>query len=163
MEATRFGRRDAALGAVLPLLSALSLVGTVLAPHLATHNPLLLAAMSPRYPFLALAATHADAAAFAVVGFLRLTAADVSHFVLARRHGHRVRALASRWRWTAMADDVAGRLFQRFGLVLVVWSPTGKVLSMAGAAGVSGRRVAAADVAGTALQLAALYGLTRPF
>lgn len=161
MEATRFGRRDAALGAVLPVLSALSLIGTALAPHLASHNPLLLAALAPRYPFLALAARDADVAAFALVGFLRLTVADVPHFVLARRHGHRIRALACRWRLTRFVDDAVDRLFQRFGVALVAWSPTGKVLTMAGAAKLPWQRVAAADVAGTVGQLLVLYGVSR--
>ncbi|HZQ29412.1 MAG TPA: hypothetical protein VFA94_17075 [Acidimicrobiales bacterium] len=150
-----------ALVAVLPLLSALSALGTALSPHLLHAHPLLLVALAPRCPFLIAAAHHTSPGAFALVAFARLTAADAPNFLLARHHGPRIHDLASRWALSRAVDRTLARLFHRFGLVLVACSPTGKVLALAGMSDLSARRVATADAAGTLVQLAALYGLGR--
>jgi hypothetical protein len=124
-------------------------------------HPLLLVALAPRCPFLIAAAGRTSPIAFALVGFARLTVADAPNFLLARRHGPRIHDLASRWAISRAIDRTCARLFHRFGLVLVACSPTGKVLALAGMSDLSGWRVAAADGAGTAVQLAILYGLGR--
>jgi len=134
------------LGTPLGLLTAASVVGSALAPGLLAHHPLLLIALAPRGMFLMAAAPHVGMASFMVVGTLRLAAADPFHFTLGRRVlGHRF----NRHR----------ELVARIGLPVVAVHPTGPVLAAAGAAGLRPMSVAAADVAGTALQLALLHEL----
>ena len=57
---------------------------------------------------------------------------------------------------------MAARLDERRALVAVAASPTGKVLVVAGAAGVRPSRVAAADVVGTLVHLAVVYASGGP-
>lgn len=154
-------RADLLLAAVPPLLTAASLAGTGLAPLWLARRPLALIALAPRYPFLAVAAGRIPALPFFAVAFARLVAADASYFLLARRHGPRVARASHRWGPTARAHDGCARLFDRAGLLLVAASPTGKVLTLAGLSDLRAGRVAAADGAGTAAQLALLYGLGR--
>ena len=146
------------LWAALPALSALSLIGTALSPSLASGNPLLLVALAPRYPFLLLAAGKSAVIPFAVVAFVRLAAADAPSFLLARRHGHHLHAIAARWRWSRAIDAATAALFCRLGLVAVACSPTSKVLAMAGASPVAGWRVAVAAAAGTAVHVGLVCG-----
>jgi uncharacterized membrane protein YdjX (TVP38/TMEM64 family) len=147
--------------ATLPCLSVLSAVGTALAPGLLPTHPLLLVALAPRWPFLVVAARHSGPVAFALVGFARLTLADGPSFLLARHHGPRLHALASRSRVTGALDRIVTRLFDRFGLALVACSPTGRVLAAAGLSDLPGRRVARADAVGTVVQLAVVYAIGR--
>lgn len=135
----------------LGVLTAASWVGTISAPTLAATSPLALAALSPRLPFLAVAASVAPLPAFLAVGLARLVAADPSHYVMGR-DGHEW--LSRRvGRRSALAHPLAHRLrevFRTNGLVVVALRPTGIVLFGAGAAGLPPRSVAVADAAGTA-------------
>jgi hypothetical protein len=140
----------AVLGAPLAVLTAASVVGNLLASRLLSSHPLVLVALAPRAPYLAVAAGHAPFAAFVAVAVLRLCAADPSHFLLGRRHGARAAAALERRRPLAA-------LWNRLGLVLVAASPSGKVLVLAGASRLPHRRVASAAVAGTLAQVVALY------
>lgn len=135
-----------------------SAAGTLLAPHLLVANPLLLMALSPRRAYLAVAAATVPLPVFLAVGFLRLVAADPWHFLLGRVHG--VTLAEGLARRSALAGGLARRVLlwgQRTGLAVVAFSPTGKMLLLAGATGLPPRRVALADTGGTLLQLVALH------
>ena len=132
----------------LAVLSVLSLVGTALTPTLATRNPLLLVALSPRSVFVLGAASAVPAVPLLVVAALRLMVADPFHYRLGRLYGSGVAGRLGRW-------------LPRAGAPLVAASPTGKVLALAGAAGTPAARVAAADVVGTVARLVALIGAGR--
>jgi len=145
---------------VLPLviLSAASVCGSLLAPHLLVANPLLLMALSPRNIYLAGAAGSVPLPVFMAVGLLRLGAADPCYYALGRRHGPAIAAGASRR--SPLAGRIAGRLLKlgrTKGLAVVALSPTGKVLTLAGASGIRSRHVAVADAGGTLVQLIVLY------
>lgn len=142
----------AILGAPLVVLTTASVVGNVLAPGLVGAHPLLLVALAPRTPFLAMAAGQVPFVAFAGVAFLRLCAADPSHFLLGRLHGERAAAVLDRARRPTLAA-----LWDRLGLLLVGLSPTGKVLLLAGASRLPHRRVATAAMVGTLVQVGLIY------
>jgi hypothetical protein len=76
------------LDLVLPLavLSVVSAGATLAAPAL-RGNPLLLMALTPRLPFLVLAARRIGPVPFVAVGTVRLCLADPFHFRLGRRLG----------------------------------------------------------------------------
>jgi hypothetical protein len=152
---------DALLIALLSALSGLSLVGTALAPALLGRHALLLVALAPRYPFLAVAAARTPAAPFLLVACARLLAADAPNFVLARRHGGRLSRAASRWALTKAVHRTLTVAFARLGVLAVACSPTGRVLALAGASGMAPGRVAAADVLGTAAQVVAVWAVVN--
>ncbi len=70
--------------APLAVLSLVSVVGTLAAPAL-RGNPMLLITLSPRLPFLVLAASGVGFVPFVLIGTLRLCLADPFHFLLGRR------------------------------------------------------------------------------
>ena len=151
-------RLTALLAFPLAALSLVSAVGTLLAPHLLVANPLLLIALSPRRAYLAVAAASVPLSLFLAVGFLRLVAADPWHYLLGRVHGPTVaEGLAQRSSSAGRLACRLPRLGRRTGLAVVAFSPTGKMLMFAGAAGLPPRRVAVADASGTLLQLVALH------
>lgn len=144
--ADRLSTRALSLGTPLGLLTVASLAGSALAPELLAHHPLLLIALAPRSVFLVAAAPRIGMASFVFVGTLRLAAADPFHFALGRQFlGHRF--------------ERHRRVIARVGLPVVAVHPTGPVLAAAGAAGLRPTSVAAADVAGTIVQLALLHEL----
>ena len=121
-------------------------------------------ALAPRTLYLAAAAGQVPFVAFVGVALLRLCAADPSHFLLGRLHGPWAAAALDRRRprrggtvrRPARRRRLA-RLWDRLGLALVALSPSGKVLVLAGASRLTHRRVAAAAVAGTLVQVVLLY------
>jgi membrane protein DedA with SNARE-associated domain len=153
----------ALLALPIVVLSLTSAAGNVMAPHLLAANPLLLAALSPRAIHLVVAAGSAPLPVFLAVGMLRLVAADPWHYLLGRMHGPAVAEALSR-RSAGLGRLAAWilRIDQRKGLMAVAASPTGKVLMVAGAARLRPSRVAAADAAGTLVQLGVLYVSGRP-
>jgi len=162
----RFFLRDR-LGPVLPkvdvllplgILSLVSAGGTLAAPVLQRRNPLLLMALSPRLPFLLLAARRAGFLPFMVIGTVRLGLADPFHFRLGRRLG---RLRQSRGR---LARRLVGRRWARPATAAAVaLRPNGRHLALAGAVGLRISVVAALDVAGTVLYLAGLHGAAAFF
>jgi hypothetical protein len=155
-------RTTALLAAPLIVLTGASTVGNLLAPGLLTAHPLLLVALAPRTPFLAVAAGEVQFGAFVAVAFLRLCAADPSHFLLGRLHGGRATsALARRRRPGGSRRLQLPVVWERLGLVLVALAPSGKVLLVAGASRLPHRRVASAAVGGTLAQVVVLYGAGR--
>ncbi len=154
-------RATAVLSVPLALLTASSLVGTVLAPHLLVANPLVLVVLAPRTLYLTVAAGRVPLGLFLVVGLLRLAAADPSHYLLGRLHGPRLTELAQRRAGSRRMIALGLRAWHRIGLPIVALSPSGKFLVLAGASGMPHRRVAAAALGGTLVQLLALYAAGR--
>lgn len=157
--AGRVAAHRPSLDLVLPLavLSVISAAGTVAAPLL-RGNPLLLVVLSPRLPFLLLAAPRIGLGPFVVVGTARLCLADPFHFRLGRRlaaTGGPDNAPRVGGRWFAR---LAGhRLARPASGIAVAVRPNGRNLALAGAVGLRARMVAALDGAGTALYLIALH------
>lgn len=145
-----------ALWLVAPLLvlSAVSGAGTLGAPWLADW-PLLLVGLSPRLPFLAVAAHHVGVVPFLVVGTVRLCAGDPFHFLLGRRMGTAVAGTRHR-RFGLIGRLVHRPNSRRAAAVAVLVRPVGRHLALAGASGVPTRVVAALDLAGTVAYLAAV-------
>lgn len=142
---------------ILVLLSVVSMAGTLAAPALRT-NPLLLMALSPRLPFLALAAPRVALIPFLVVGTVRLCLADPVHFRLGRRLGSPGRTSAR-----LGARLVGHRLARPVSAVAVVLRPNGRHLALAGAVGLRPLLVITLDLAGTVLYLAGLHGAAGLF
>ena len=139
----------------IAVLTVVSNIGTAAAPTLATDQPLVLMALSPRLAFLTLAANKVALIPFFVVGMIRLCLADPFHFALGRRHG------------TAALDRIPGRLGRltdgvrklagRSVPVLVFLRPNGTNLAIAGASPTNRLHVAIADVVGTAIYLVLVH------
>jgi hypothetical protein len=129
---------------LLALLSATSTAATVLFPFLRAW-PLLLAGLSPRVPFLYLAAHDTPLPLFVLVATARLVIADPVSFALGRRHGA---ARVPRW---------VKRLVGAIGLGAVALKPNGSVLAAAGAGGLRWRWVLLADIAGTVTYVVGLH------
>jgi hypothetical protein len=139
----------------IAVLTVVSNIGTAAAPTLATDQPLVLMALSPRLAFLTLAANKVALIPFLVVGMIRLCVADPFHFALGRRHG------------TAALDRIPGRLRRmtdavrgiagRSVPVLVFLRPNGTNLAIAGASTTKRVHVAIADVVGTGIYLVLVH------
>ena len=141
----------------LALLSFVSTAGTLAAPALRA-KPLLLIALSPRLPFLVLAAPRAALVPFVIIGTVRLCIADPFHFLLGRRL-----ASPGRGGGRLAARIVGHRLARPASAAAVVLRPTGRHLALAGAVGLRPRVVVALDLAGTVLYLAGLHGAAALF
>lgn len=148
--------------APLGLLTAVSWLGTVTAPALVTANPLALVGLSPRLPFLVVAAATTPFPLFFVIGLARLVVADPVHYAIGR-DGHEWLLRRTSFRWANLTTFVgrAGAVLRRRGLLLVALRPNGLVLTTAGAAGLPARSVAAADVFGTTTYLALVWLVGR--
>lgn len=136
----------------LALLSLVSTVGTLAAPAL-WAKPLLLMALSPRLPFLALAAPRVGLIPFVVIGTVRLCLADPFHFRLGRRLASPGRRSTGR----LGARIVGHRLARPASAAAVILRPNGRHLALAGAVGLRVPVVVALDLAGTVLYLAGLH------
>jgi hypothetical protein len=137
----------------LALLSLVSTVGTLAAPLLRT-SPLLLVALSPRLPFLALAASRIGLVPFVVVGTVRLCLADPFHFRIGQRLAP-VGGTGSGGRLAARLADHA--LARPLSGAAVFLRPNGRHLALAGAVGLRPLAVAALDLGGTVVYLACLH------
>jgi hypothetical protein len=146
------------LDLVLPLavLSLVSMAGTAAAPAL-WDSPLLLMALTPRLPFLMVAAPRTGLLPFLVVGTARLCLADPFHFRLGRRMALSTGGGAGRGR-ARCARMVGHRLARPAAAALVLVRPNGRHLALAGAVGLRVTVVAAFDLAGTALYLVGIHG-----
>jgi hypothetical protein len=147
----RSARWRCPLVAAIAVLSAVSAAATAVSPAL-LGSPLLLVALSPRLPFLVLAAAGTSPVVFVLVAATRLLVADPLYFALGRRHG--VAALAL----------LTGRLGRVTGLALrcaplaVLLRPVGRHIALAGAGRSRLWLVAAADVIGTLAYVLAVEG-----
>jgi len=168
MSATLIGTRfttPRCLGAI-GLLSSLSAVGTIGSPTLLSQ-PLMLVVLSPRLPFLALAASQVSPLLLVPIVVARLCAGDVFHFHLGAHGAHRLltnhrlmhhRRLSGMRRAVTQSNVVTfartryrsyEALARNGVLVAVLLRPIGRHLALAGAAGACPRRVAIADLVGT--------------
>jgi hypothetical protein len=138
----------------LALLSFISTVATLAAPVLRA-NPLLLMTLSPRLPFLALAATRVGLIPFVLIGTARLCLADPFHFRIGRRLASPGGGGSSGGRLGARI--VGHRLARPASAAAVVLRPNGRHLALAGAVGLRAPLVVVLDLAGTVLYLGGLH------
>ena len=127
----------------------MSATGTLAAPWL-RKTPLILITLSPRLPFLALAASQVGLVPFLAVGTVRLCLADPFHFLLGRRL-----RFAMRLPGTGL---IGGRTVSRqAAAVAVLVRPVGRHLALAGALGLRTRVVMTLDVASTLVYLIGIH------
>jgi hypothetical protein len=139
----------------LPLV-ALSLVSTLAtagSPWLARW-PLVLAMLSPRVPFLALAAVGTPLPVFLVLGTARLCIADPFHYLLGRRLAD---AGLARVRTSGRIAPRIERLGTPGSFVAIALRPIGRHLFAAGMTRARPIPVALADLASTLTFLVALH------
>jgi hypothetical protein len=149
-------RTNAGLVAPLAVLSLVSAAGTLAAPLL-RHSPLLVVALTPRLPFLLLAARRSRFGPFMAVGTVRLCLADPFHFRLGRRlaeHGAPIKLPgASSWAARMSRNGLA----RPGAAAAVAVRPNGRNLALAGAVGLPAPIVVVLDVASTVVYLVALH------
>jgi membrane protein YqaA with SNARE-associated domain len=117
------------------VLTGASLLGTAFAPYLLVKSPLLLVAVSPAAHHVALAAASVEPAPLIVVATLRRVLTGVGAYGLGLLYG----SAALGWlneRYPRLARFVAWveRIFQRWGVGLLVLAPAPTVALFAGAA-----------------------------
>lgn len=120
---------------LLGVLTAASLLGTALAPYLLVKNPLLLVAVSPAAHHIALAAASVDAAPLITVATLRRVLTGIGAYGLGFLYGRAALGWLDQ-RYPRVARLVAWieRLFERWGVALLVVAPAPTVALFAGAA-----------------------------
>lgn len=142
----------------LVALSVLSAVGTGSSAVLIQTSPLLLIMMTPRVPFMIVAAQHTSFPVFVAAASLRLLAGDPFHYGIGRTYG----AQALQWTqarlpFTRRLASITERLMSRFGVFVVAVRPHGPVLMMAGITGLRPVRVFGAAIIGTVVYSAGVY------
>lgn len=142
--------------ALLPVavISAISAAATAASPVLLAH-PLVLAGLSPRLPFLAVAAADTPVWLFLVVALPRSLLTDPIYFGIGRRHGAAALALL---------PGKGGRLARIAALsapLLVLVRPVGRHLLLAGAGRSRTWAVVVADLVGTATYLLLLHAASN--
>jgi hypothetical protein len=130
-------------------------------------------ALSPRLPFLVLAAPRVGFVPFVVVGTARLCLADPFHFRLGQRLATSGRGpggpfsrrapAASIARCPWMARLAGHRLARRVSAAAVVVRPNGRHLALAGAVGLRASVVTLLDLTGTVAYLVGLHGAAELF
>jgi hypothetical protein len=133
-------------------ISVVSAIGTVLSPAL-FKAPLVLSLLSPRLPFLVLAAGGTNPVLFVTLIGLRLSITDWHWFDLGRRRG----------RDLAMKSRISRKILlwnpraQKVGVVaLLVIRPISRHLLLSGMVGLKLRTVAIIDVISTVVFLVAI-------
>jgi hypothetical protein len=135
-------------GDALPIasVSAVSALATIATPALLAH-PLLLVALTPRIPFLALAAGQSPLAALVAVAVPRLCLCDVFWFRIGRRLGPG--ALDRLPRRCRRIFERAPRARNGLLATVILVRPIGRHLAAGAAAGLDPLLIAALDIAGT--------------
>jgi hypothetical protein len=133
-------------------ISVVSAIGTVLSPAL-FQMPLVLSMLSPRLPFLVLAAGGTNPVLFVTLIGLRLSITDWHWFDLGRRRG---RDLAMKSRisrkilmWNPRAQKVSV-------IALLAFRPISRHLLLSGMVGLKSRTVAFIDIISTVVFLVAI-------
>jgi hypothetical protein len=133
-------------------ISAISAIGTVLSPAL-FQLPLVLSMLSPRLPFLVLAAGGTNPVLFVILIGLRLSITDWHWFDLGRRRG----------RDLAMKSRISRKILlwnpraQKVGVVaLLAIRPISRHLLLSGMVGLKLRTVAIVDIISTVVFLVAI-------
>ena len=136
----------------ISVISVVSAIGTVLSPAL-FQMPLVLSMLSPRLPFLVLAAGGTNPVLFVTLIGLRLSITDWHWFDLGRRRGRDL-ALKSRIsRKILMWNPRA----QKIGVVaLLAIRPISRHLLLSGMVGMKSRDVAIIDIISTVVFLVAI-------
>jgi hypothetical protein len=133
-------------------ISIVSAIGTVLSPAL-FQMPLLLSMLSPRLPFLVLAAGGTNPVLFVTLIGLRLSITDWHWFDLGRRRG----------RDLAMKSRISRKILlwnpraQKLGVIaLLAVRPISRHLLLSGMVGIKSRDVAIIDIISTVVFLVAI-------
>ena len=133
-------------------ISAISAIGTVLSPAL-FQLPLVLSMLSPRLPFLVLAAGGTNPVLFVILIGLRLSITDWHWFDLGRRRG----------RDLAMKSRISRKILlwnpraQKVGVIaLLAIRPISRHLLLSGMVGLKLRTVAFIDIISTVVFLVAI-------
>ena len=133
-------------------ISVVSAVGTVLSPAL-FKAPLVLSLLSPRLPFLVLAAGGTNPVLFVTLIGLRLSITDWHWFDLGRRRGREL-AMKSRISRKIMLWNPRA---QKIGVVaLLAIRPISRHLLLSGMVGLKSRTVALIDIVSTVVFLVAI-------
>ncbi len=133
-------------------ISIISGIGTVLSPAL-FKAPLILSLLSPRIPFLLLAAGGTNPILFVTLIGIRLSITDWHWFDLGRRRGREL----------AMKSRITRRILlwnpraQKIGIVvLLAFRPISRHLLLSGMVGMKSRDVAIIDIVSTVMFLVAI-------
>ena len=133
-------------------ISIISAIGTVLSPAL-FKAPLILSLLSPRLPFLLLAAGGTNPVLFVTLIGIRLSITDWHWFDLGRRRGREL----------AMKSRITRRILlwnlraQKIGIVvLLAFRPISRHLLLSGMVGMKSRDVAIIDIVSTVVFLVAI-------
>ena len=133
-------------------ISVVSAIGTVLSPAL-FQMPLVLSMLSPRLPFLVLAAGGTNPVLFVTLIGLRLSITDWHWFDLGRRRGRDLAMKSRISRKILMWNPRA----QKVGVVaLLAIRPISRHLLLSGMVGLKSRTVAIVDVISTVVFLVAI-------
>lgn len=133
-------------------ISVISAVGTVLSPAL-FQTPLVLSLLSPRLPFLVLAAGGTNPVLFVTLIGLRLSITDWHWFDLGRRRGRQLAMKSRISRKILMWNPRA----QKVGVVaLLAIRPISRHLLLSGMVGLKLRTVAFIDIVSTVVFLVAI-------
>ena len=133
-------------------ISIVSGIGTVLSPAL-FKAPLVLSLLSPRIPFLVLAAGRTNPLLFVTLIGIRLSITDWHWFDLGRRHGREL-AMKSRLSRKIMLWNPRA---QKIGVVaLLAVRPISRHLLLSGMVGMKSRTVAVIDIVSTVVFLVAI-------
>ena len=134
-----------------------SAIGTALSPAL-FKVPLVLAMLSPRLPFLVLAAGGTNPVLFVALIGARLSVTDWHWFDLGRRHG---RTLLMKSRLTRRILQCSVRIQKCAVLALLMLRPISRHLMLSGVVGLKTRTVFSVDVVSTVLYLALIVMTVR--
>jgi len=136
----------------ISVISIVSGIGTVLSPAL-FKAPLVLSLLSPRIPFLVLAAGKTNPLLFVTLIGIRLSITDWHWFDLGRRHGRELAMKSRISRKILMWNPRA----QKFGVVaLLAIRPISRHLMLSGMVGMKSRDVAIIDIVSTIVFLVAI-------
>ena len=133
-------------------ISVISAIGTVLSPAL-FQMPLVLSLLSPRLPFLVLAAGGTNPVLFVTLIGLRLSITDWHWFDLGRRRGRQLAMKSRISRKILMWNPRA----QKVGVIaLLAFRPISRHLLLSGIVGLKLRTVAFIDIVSTVVFLVAI-------
>ena len=136
----------------ISVISIVSGIGTVLSPAL-FKAPLVLSLLSPRIPFLVLAAGKTNPLLFVTLIGIRLSITDWHWFDLGRRHGRDL-AMKSRLSRRIMLWNPRA---QKIGVIaLLAIRPISRHLLLSGMVGMKSRTVAIIDIVSTVVFLVAI-------
>jgi hypothetical protein len=141
----------------ISVISVVSAIGTALSPAL-FKVPLVLAMLSPRLPFLLLAAGGTNPVLFVALIGARLSVTDWHWFDLGRRHG---RTLLMKSRLTRRILQCSVRIQKCAVLALLMLRPISRHLMLSGVVGLKTRTVFSVDVVSTVVYLALIVMTVR--